>query len=147
MTVRDTDNKRPPFTIELDVRDYELDMQGVVNNAVYQHYLEHARHRFLIANGLDFAEITRAGIDLVVTRIELDYLAPLRSRDRIMVTVEMERVSRIRFGFRQTITRLSDAKPVMRALIIGTAVDGNGRPKLSKELEQVLSFASTSHAS
>ena len=32
------------FRHEMKVRDYECDIQGVVNNANYQHYLEHARH-------------------------------------------------------------------------------------------------------
>ena len=35
------------FKIALPVRDYECDMQGYVNNAVYQNYLEHARHEYL----------------------------------------------------------------------------------------------------
>ena len=34
------------YSIELDVRDYEIDSEGIVNNANYLHYLEHARHRF-----------------------------------------------------------------------------------------------------
>ena len=47
--------------IELQVRDYECDQQAVVNNAVYQNYLEHARHEFLRSRGIDFAEVTASG--------------------------------------------------------------------------------------
>lgn len=35
------------FTLEIAVRDYELDSEGIVNNAVYLHYLEHSRHAFV----------------------------------------------------------------------------------------------------
>ena len=42
----------PDFTLTLAVRDYECDLQGVVNNAVYQNYLEHARHQYLQSLGL-----------------------------------------------------------------------------------------------
>lgn len=31
------------FRIDLKVRDYECDLQGIVNNGVYFNYLEHAR--------------------------------------------------------------------------------------------------------
>ena len=48
------------FEIELDVRDSECDLQGVVNNAVYQNYFEHARRRYLITNGFDFARLREA---------------------------------------------------------------------------------------
>ena len=34
------------FELKMSVRDYECDLQGIVNNAVYQNYLEHARHQF-----------------------------------------------------------------------------------------------------
>ena len=44
------------FSLEFTVRDYECDLQGVVNNANYQHYLEHARHEFLISRGCQFCQ-------------------------------------------------------------------------------------------
>ncbi len=127
-----------PFRIELAVRDYELDMQGVVNNAVYQNYLEHARHAFLKANGLDFAEITRAGVNLVIIRAELDYVSSLRSGERFVVSVRMERISRLRFSFQQQIATVPEGRVVMRAVLVGTGLDLRGRPKLSPELEQLL---------
>src|SRR5215212_7149126 len=94
------------FDVDLEVRDYECDLQGVVNHAVYLHYLEHARHLFLRSNGLDFAELARSGVNLVVTRIEIDYLQPLRSGDRFRASLTLHRVSRLRFGFRQEIVRI-----------------------------------------
>ena len=127
-----------PFTLEFEVRDYECDLQGIVNNAVYQHYLEHARHVFLKSRGLDFAALARDGVNLVVVRIELDFLHPLRSGDRFQVSVAPHRVSRLRFGFLQEIQRLPDGKPVLRGNVIGTAMDANGRPRMPAEVERLL---------
>lgn len=125
----------------MQVRDYECDIQGVVNNAVYQNYLEHARHVYLQACGIDFAALVRENINLVVTRAELDYILPLRPGDYFTVSVALERVSRLRFGFRQTITRTSDGKTLLRALVVGTALDARGRPHLPPQVEQVLAEA------
>jgi acyl-CoA thioester hydrolase len=127
-----------PFTLEFEVRDYECDLQGIVNNAVYQSYLEHARHVFLKSRGLDFAALAREDVNLVVVRIELDYLYPLRSGDRFVVGLRAERISRLRFGFFQEVRRLPDGKPVLRARVVGTAIDANGRPRLPAEVERLL---------
>ena len=51
----------PDFTLTLAVRDYECDLQGVVNNAVYQNYLEHARHQYLQSLGLSLCPLPRTG--------------------------------------------------------------------------------------
>ena len=64
------------YCLEFAVRDYECDLQGVVNNANYQHYLEHARHEFLISKGISFSGLHEEGIDLIVTRVEIDYKYP-----------------------------------------------------------------------
>jgi acyl-CoA thioester hydrolase len=128
---------QPSFTLEMSVRDYECDLQGVVNNAVYQNYLEHARHEYLKILGIDFAALAARGINLVVVRAELDYKSSLTSGDRFVVELRPERLSPVRVGFRQSIFRLPDRRPVMQALIIGTAVNANGRPRLPEELAAV----------
>ena len=94
------------FKVELEVRDYECDIEGIVNNAVYMNYLEHTRHLFIKDKGFDFAELTRSGIHLVVIRIEADFLYPLHSGDKFHVTASTERISKLRFGFSQDIYRL-----------------------------------------
>jgi acyl-CoA thioester hydrolase len=120
------------------VRDYECDMQGVVNNSVYQNYLEHARHEFLKHKGLDFADFTRRGIIVVVVRAELDYLQSLRSGDVFDVSVEPVRISAIRLGFQQQIIHEASRKVMLKALIVTTAVNERGRPWFPEELEQLL---------
>ena len=56
------------FEIEMKVRDYECDLQGVVNNSNYQHYMEHARHEFLETTGTSFSALHNQGIDVMVSR-------------------------------------------------------------------------------
>ncbi|NVK40593.1 MAG: acyl-CoA thioesterase [Oceanospirillaceae bacterium] len=126
-----------PFRIEMQVRDYELDMQGIVNNGIYFNYLEHARHEYLLHRGVDFAALTRDGIHLVVIRSELDYKASLTSGDRFVVEVTTERLSKVKFGFRQRIVRLRDDKVVLDGLVVGTALNERGRPYISPAVERL----------
>ena len=126
------------FKLEFEVRDYECDLSGIVNNAVYQNYLEHARHMYLKTRELDFAALEEQGVTLVVIRIEMDFLFPLRSGDKFYVSVKPERVSRLRFGFQQEIYRLPDEKPILAAKVIGTALNAQGRPRIPAEIEETL---------
>ena len=123
--------------IELQVRDYECDMQGVVNNAVYQNYLEHARHEFLRQRGIDFAEVTESGIHLVVVRAELNYHKPLSSGQRFSVRSRVRQASRLRFEFEQDIFRLPDETLMLSATITGTSLNQAGRPERPAFLDQL----------
>lgn len=126
------------FQCRMAVRDYECDMQGVVNNSVYQNYLEHARHEFLKHKGLEFADLTRRGIIVVVVRAELDYVQSLRSGDVFNVSVEPVRISAVRLGFQQQIIHQASRKVMLKALIVTTAVNERGRPWFPAELTQLL---------
>ncbi len=127
-----------PFTVQLKVRDYECDMQGIVNNANYQHYLEHARHEFLLSKGLSFAELTRQGVIIVVARAELDYRAPLKAGDECRITVSASKPSPIRLVFAQQILRVPDDKLMVSATIITTAVNERNRPWFPETLNVLL---------
>ena len=137
-------------SLSMSVRDYECDLQGVVNNAVYQQYLEHSRHEYLKKQGVDFAACTRAGIHLVVVRAELDYRQSLSSGDRFRVETVMRRQGRLRFAFHQRIVREANGdeegdevgdqeeKSVLDAVITGVALNEQGRPFMPEMLTDML---------
>ena len=120
-------NKPSVYELELTVRDYELDLQGIVNNSVYQNYLEHARHEYLLSKNIDFAALHEQGIDLVVSRVEIDYKTPLKSRDKFVVKLNTQKEGHLRIVFNQWIERLSDNKIIVIGKITGVCLK-NGRP-------------------
>lgn len=126
------------YRLEMRVRDYECDLQKVVNNSVYQNYLEHARHEFLLDNGVDFAALAEAGINLMVVRSELDYKSPLRSQDDYYVTVHVEKASRIKYTFVQNIHHKDDDRLIVAAKTYGVAVSEKGRPMVAESLEALI---------
>ncbi len=126
------------FSLDFKVRDYECDIQGIVNNSIYQNYLEHTRHEFLLESGVNFTELAQKGINLVVVRAELDYKFPLQSGDPFMVTLQMRQASKIRFEFLQDIYRLPDNKLILKAKIIGTSLNERGRPFLPPEIKTLI---------
>ncbi|MDY0200824.1 MAG: thioesterase family protein [Bacteroidales bacterium] len=126
--------------LEITVRDYECDLQGIVNNAVYLNYFEHARHTYLLEQNIDFTKLHNEGIDLVVHRIEIDYKQSLTSGDSFIVTTSMHQQGPLRVIFEQHIERLSDKKLAAKAKVTGVGVS-NGRPI---RLSQIKGFESLS---
>jgi acyl-CoA thioester hydrolase len=126
------------FELPFKVRDYECDIQGIVNNAVYQNYLEHARHEFLEYVGLNFAKMHDEGIDAMVIRIEIDYKFPLKSGEEFVVKLKTAREGNLKFIFFQDIYRLSDQKPIVKGKVVAVCVNNaNGRPVAPPELVEV----------
>ena len=125
------------FELEFEVRDYECDLQGVVNHAVYLNYLEHTRHQYLRSRGVDFAALHEAGCDLIMTRCEVDFKGSLRSGDRFVVLMSLGRESRLRFLFHQKVLRLPDRTAMLEARIIGTGLIA-GRPGLPDVLQALM---------
>lgn len=100
----------------MKVRDYECDLQGIVNNANYLHYLEHTRHEFLASAGLSFRQLHEKGIDPVVARIHIAFKTPLTSDDEFVSKLYLKKEG-IKFVFYQDIFRKSDDKAVVKASV------------------------------
>lgn len=104
------------FELTMKVRDYECDLQGIVNNANYQHYIEHTRHEFLLSAGICFARLHEQGIDPVVARLNMAFKTPLRSGDEFVSKLYLKKEG-IKYVFYQDIFRLPDMKPVIKSTV------------------------------
>ena len=124
------------YELKMKVRDYECDLEGIVNNANYQHYMEHTRHEFLLETGISFAEMNERGIVPVVARITIAYKVPLRSRDEFLSCLNVKQEG-IRYVFHQDIYRLSDMKLAARGTV-DTVCLVNGKLSRCEELETFL---------
>ena len=104
------------YELKMKVRDYECDLQGIVNNANYQHYIEHTRHEFLSATGISFAQLHTEGIAPVVARLNMAFKTPLKSGDEFVSKLYLKKEG-IKYVFYQDIFRLPDMKVVIKATV------------------------------
>ena len=82
--------------IELEIRYYETDGQGIVHHANYFKYFELARVKMLESAGLDYAELERQGILLVVHSISCRYHLPARFGDTLRIVTRIDRATAAR---------------------------------------------------
>lgn len=88
--------------IQIEVRYYETDGQGIVHHANYFPYFELARVKMLQAAGFDYAELEQEGVFLVVHSIGCRYLLPAHFGDtlRVVTTVDRATPARIDHSYR-----------------------------------------------
>lgn len=125
-------NNKYTFELKMKVRDYECDLQGVVNNSVYQNYLEHTRHEYLHSVGLDFAELFERNIVAMVARVDIQYKQPLKSGDEFISRLYMVQEG-IKYLFYQDIYRAHDNKLCIKGVITTVTVI-NGKLGISDEI-------------
>ncbi len=125
------------FSIDIPVRDYELDSEGIVNNANYLHYLEYTRHEFCKHAGLSFKDMADAGIVPVVARIEVDYKTPLHSGDTMTSSLWLEQKG-VRFIFHQDVFNKATGNLAVSAVVSVVSIE-NGRLSRSEKLTEAFS--------
>ena len=122
------------FETRMQVRDYECDIEGIVNNANYLHYCEHTRHLFLKACGLSFAEMHEKGVDAVVARMSMQFKTPLRPDDEFVSRLGLTNEG-IKYVFHHDLYRATDEKLCFRAQVELVCIV-NGRLSGSKEYDR-----------
>lgn len=124
------------FIMDMEVRDYELDCEQIVNNANYLHYMEHTRHKFCQDAGLSFIEMHNQGIDAVVRKIEVEYHTSLRGGESFISALRLERKGP-RFIFHQDILR--PGGELITEGVVTVVVLKNGKLSRGDELAAVFS--------
>lgn len=111
------------FELEIAVRDYEVDVEGIVNNANYLHYLEHTRHEFCREAGLTFKRMHELGIDPVLSRVVIDYKHPLGLGDVMLSKLNIRRRGPL-FIFQQDIYKFDGTPVVFADVSVATLENG-----------------------
>ncbi len=95
------------FKLEMKVRDYECDLQGVVNNSNYQRYMEHTRHEYMESLGENFGRMHDNGIDAFVSKVEIKFKHSLCSGNKFLSCMNIRREG-VKIVFEQDIYRMPD---------------------------------------
>ncbi|XP_064937358.1 acyl-acyl carrier protein thioesterase ATL3, chloroplastic-like isoform X2 [Musa acuminata AAA Group] len=101
------------FEVELNVRDYEVDQFGVVNNAVYANYCQH---------------VARTGNSFALSDLRLKYISPLRSQDKFVLKVRVVSITAARVIMEHFIYKLPDLQPILEATATVVCLNGSYRP-------------------
>ena len=122
------------YETRMEVRDYECDIQGIVNNANYLHYTEHTRHRFLRSLNVSFAKLHDKGVDAVVARMQAKFKTPLRSDDEMLSCMNLRKEG-VKYVFEHDIYRVSDKRLCFHADVeLVTLI--NGRLGMSEDYDR-----------
>lgn len=113
------------FKLTDKVRDYECDLQGVVNNSNYQHYMEHARHEILESVGENFGAMHERGMDAFVSSVQIQFKHSLRSGDRYISCLNVYKKG-VKLVFEQDIYREKDGVLATRGVVESVLVE-NGK--------------------
>ena len=110
----------------LQVRTYECDSYGHVNNANYLNYLEFARYELLREVGFDYSAMVKAGYGIYVARIEIDYKKPAVTGDELIIKTWPVKKGAVSGVLAQEIWRGEDL--VISAKVTWAFVDSEGIP-------------------
>jgi len=112
----------------LQVRSYEVDSFGHVNNAIFLNYLEFARGEFLRQKGLSFNDFIKWKAFPYVAKIIIEYKTPAKFDDILEVSGWISHFSRASFTLNKEIINIKTGKLLARAEVTMVFVNDNQRP-------------------
>lgn len=121
------------FSIDMEVRDNELDSQGIVNNANYMIYLSHARHKHVHNLGINFDQYAKENQKLIVLSCTMKFKNSLKANDQFSVSSKIGASEYpYQWVYNQEIKRLSDNKIILKAIFTSTCVNENATDEEEK---------------
>lgn len=119
--------------IEVRVRYCECDPMRVAHHASYIAWMEMGRTELLRPSGISYRDMEEAGLYLAVSKLSVEYKAPVFYDDRILVRTRVAGGGRARIDHVYEFHRLETGTPVTAPLAIGAStlacIDQSGRPK------------------
>lgn len=114
------------YQCSFDVRGYEIDAFGHVNNANYLNYYEHARWCMLKDEGIDLNSFKDWDRWPVIAGIDIQYVKPIFMGDQVTIETRLVEYRRSSMQIEQKIMKGSST--ISTAKIRSVFVDGKGKP-------------------
>ena len=112
--------------IEKKIFYHDTDAGGVVYYANYLKFFEEGRCEYLFRRGIDLVERGNQGFFFVVRRTEVDYRAPARYADKLVIKSQLTRIKNASLEFVQSVGR--DDMVLVEAKTTLVFVDKTFRP-------------------
>lgn len=127
------------FRVDFEVRDNEVDIQGIVNNANYFIYMAHARHLYLHSIDINFAAMALDNQNLLLIGSNIEFKRSLRPNDKFYVTCKMVAEGKLRVAFEQEVRKIEGDELIVKARNIAVCMDANrNRPYVPEKIKQIL---------
>jgi len=110
----------------IQVRTYECDSYGHVNNANYLNYLEFARYEYLRSIGFNYPAVVKAGYGIYIARIEIDYKKPAFIDDKLLIQSKPMKRGAVSGIIAQEIFRGEEV--IVTAKVTWAFVNSSGQP-------------------
>jgi acyl-CoA thioester hydrolase len=105
----------------------DTDAAGIVYYANYLKFVERARTEMMRLFGVEHEAWRRSdGTAFIVRRAEIDYIAPARLDDALIVETRLAELGGASLRLTQDVTR--DGSALVRAVVLVATIGGNGRP-------------------
>ena len=96
-----TDQHRFPVRVYYE----DTDFSGNVYHAAYLQFMERARTEWLRARDVHHNKLIKDGLAFAVRHMEIDFLAPAKIDDELVVSTQISKLTGARIGLAQVILR------------------------------------------
>ena len=107
---------------------HDTDCGGVVYYANYLKYFEEARTEFMMDKGVDLKDLSKGNILFAVKNVDVEYRAPARYGDDLLIRTEITKVKNASLEFSQSAQK--DGEVLVAAKTKVACIDNNFRPKV-----------------